>query len=99
MPALLTRCVSTKVTDQDYAKLEAAAGERRVSIWARDVLLHAAAAQPTEFTILAELVALRTIVVNLQFALATGDALTVETMQRLIDRADLERFSRAAISS
>ena len=45
--------------------------------------------------LLVELLALRTIVVNLQFALAHGEPPTVEAMQRLIERADLEKFGRA----
>ena len=95
MPVLLTKGLSIKVTDEDYASFEAAAGDRRVSAWARDVLLQAATTQPTEMILLVELLALRTIVVNLQFALAHGEPPTVEAMQRLIERADLEKFGRA----
>ena len=95
MPILLTKCLSTKVTEEDYARFEAAAGERRVSAWARDALLRATGAQTTESIVLAELFALRTIVVNLHFALASGDSPTVEAMQRLIDRADREKLGRA----
>jgi hypothetical protein len=64
MPVLRTKCLSTKVTDEDYAKFEALAGEQRVSAWARDVLLHAAASQSIELTILGELLAVRTIVLT-----------------------------------
>jgi hypothetical protein len=95
MPVLLAKCLSIKVTDEDYASFEAAAGDRRVSAWARDVLLQATTTQPTEMILLVELLALRTIVVNLQFALAHGEPPTVEAMQRLIERADLEKFGRA----
>jgi len=95
MPVLHTKCLSTKVTDEDYARFEALAGEQRVGAWARDVLLHAAAAQPVELILLAELLAVRTIVVNLQVALAHGDPPTVEAMQRLIDRADREKLGKA----
>ena len=59
------------------------------------MLLHAAAAQPVELILLAELIAVRTIVVNLQFALSNGDPPTVEAMQRLIDRADREKLGKA----
>jgi hypothetical protein len=95
MPVLLTKCLSIKVTDEDYASFETAAGDRRVSAWARDVLLQAVTTRPTEMILLVELLALRTIVVNLQFALAHGEPPTVEAMQRLIERADLEKFGRA----
>ena len=95
MPVLLTKGLSIKVTDEDYASFETAAGDPRVSAWARDVLLQAVTTQPTEMILLMELLALRTIVVNLQFALAHGEPPTVEAMQRLIERADLEKFGRA----
>jgi hypothetical protein len=95
MPILLTKCLSTKVTDEDYARFEAAAGGRRVSAWARNALLHAAAAQPAETIVLAELLALRTIVLNLQFALVNGNPPTGDAMQRLIDHADSEKFDKA----
>ena len=95
MPALRTKCLSTKVTEEEYSRFEALAGEQRVSAWARDVLLHAAAAQPIEVFLLAELFSVRTIVLNLQFALANGDPPTVEAMQRLIDRADREKLGKA----
>ena len=95
MPVLLTKGLSIKVTDEDYASFETAAGDRRVSAWARDALLQAATTQPTEMILLVELLALRTIVVNLQFALAHGEPPSVEAMQRLIERADLEKFGRA----
>ena len=34
MPVLLTKGLSIKVTDEDYASFEAAAGDQRVSAWA-----------------------------------------------------------------
>lgn len=95
MSILRTKCLSTKVTAEDYARFEALAGEQRVSAWARGVLLRAAAAQPVELIILAELLAVRTIVLNLHFALVSGDTPTAEAMQRLIDRADRDKFGKA----
>jgi hypothetical protein len=41
------------------------------------------------------LLALRTIVLNLNFALAANDPPTVEAMHTLIDRADAEKLSKA----
>ena len=83
------------LASQAVAQSATAAGDRRVSAWARDVLLQAVTTQPIEMILLVELLALRTIVVNLQFALAHGEPPTVEAMQRLIERADLEKFGRA----
>ena len=95
MSVLRTKCLSTKVTEAEHARFEALAGAQRVSVWARDVLLHAAASQPVDVLLLAELLAVRAIVVNLQFALASGEPPTVEAMQRLIDRADREKLGKA----
>jgi hypothetical protein len=95
MPTLRTKCLSTKVTDEDYTRFEVLAGEQRVSAWARDVLLHEVTAKPLEVIVLAELLALRTIVLNLQFALASGETPTVDAMQRLIDRVDRDKLGKA----
>jgi hypothetical protein len=43
----------------------------------------------------AELLAIRTIVVNLHFALARGETLGAEGFQRLTDRADQDNFVKA----
>ena len=49
---------------------------------------------PLHFLLLAELLALRTIVLNLNFALATSGPPTAEAMRALIDRADAEKFEQ-----
>ena len=33
MPVSRTKCISTKVTDEEYARLEALAGEQTISEW------------------------------------------------------------------
>jgi len=48
-----------------------------------------------EHIFLAELLALRTIVLNLHFALASGEALTPDTVERLIERADHDKIRKA----
>jgi hypothetical protein len=62
----------------------------------RDVLLGIAAPKPADHVLLAEILALRTIVLNLQFTVASGEPLTTDAMKRLIERADLEKTQRAA---
>ena len=94
MPVPRIRCISTKVTNAEYAALARAARGQTLSRWARAVLL-TAAAPPAEQVIVAELLALRTILVNLHFAVATGDTLTMDDMRRLIDRADQEKTRKA----
>ena len=95
MPVPRIRCISTKVTNAEHAALARAARGQTLSQWARAVLLTAAAAPPAEQVIVAELLALRTILVNLHFAVATGDTLTTDDMRRLIDRADQEKTRKA----
>ena len=97
MSTLRSKCVSATVTSDEYAACAHAAHGQTVSMWARDVLV--AAADPTspsvDHILLAEVVALRTIVLNLHFAVASGDALTPDTMQRLIERADHDKIRKA----
>jgi hypothetical protein len=76
-----------------YAQIVEAAGTRRISEWLRQVVI-AATSEPSPTLLLAEVLALRTIVVTVQFALSTGEPLTPDVMQRLIDRADTEKLRR-----
>ena len=98
MPPLRTKSVSTKVTDAQYAMLKAVAGDQKLGDWVREVVIKAAAAPPVravEPLILAEVMALRTIVLNLQYAICAGEQISRETIQQLIDRADRDKVARA----
>jgi hypothetical protein len=95
MPSLRTKSISSKVTDEEYAQFEALAGKQTISEWARDVLLNATKPNATEQTVLAEVLALRTILLNIHFAVAQGQTLTAEKMQQLIERADQNKLSKA----
>jgi hypothetical protein len=95
MPALRTKSISTKVTDEEYALFEALAGEQTISEWARDVLLKATKPNAGEQTVLAEVLALRTILLNIHFAVSQGQTLTAEEMKQLIERADQNKLSKA----
>jgi hypothetical protein len=90
-----TKGLSTKLTEVEYAALEALAGVQPIGAWAREQLLAVSARRPIEETVIAEIAALRTIVLNLQFASLRGEALTAEDVQKLIDRADHDRFRKA----
>jgi hypothetical protein len=83
------------VTDEEYGRLIHLAEGQTLSEWVREVLLATLAPRPTEHVILAELLALRTMMLNLHFALATGDVPTEDAMKRLIERADGEKMRRA----
>ena len=89
-----TKSIGTKVTDEEYARIEALAGDQTVSAWARTVLLRTTDA-PAEPVVLAELLALRTIILNLHFDLCAGKPVTAESMRRLIDRADSDKVDQA----
>ena len=95
MPSLRTKSISTKVTDEEYAQFEALAGEQTISEWARDVLLKATESNAGEQTVLAEVLALRTILLNMHFAASQGQTLTAEEMKNLIERADQNKLSKA----
>ena len=87
------KCISTKVTEEEYGRLELLAGDQSLSEWARSVLLKAAG--PSTEDVLAEVLALRAILLNLHFALASGEPLTAEAMHRLIERADHDKVRHA----
>jgi hypothetical protein len=95
IPALRTKSISTKVTDEEYALFEALAGEQTISEWARDVLLKATKPNAGEEAVLAEVLALRTILLNIHFAVSQGRTLTAEEMQQLIERADQNKLGKA----
>ncbi len=98
-PVFRRKSIGTKVSEEEYAQLEARAGGRAVSEWVREVLLrelHGGQARPAEQTLLAEVLALRTILLNLHFTVAKGETITAEEMQAIIDRADAGKAKKAA---
>jgi hypothetical protein len=95
MASRRTKSIGTKVTAEEYARIQTLAGEQPVSEWVRAALLKAAEAQATDSVVLAELLALRTILLNLHFTLCRGAPVTAETMQHLIERADQEKLQQA----
>lgn len=95
-----TRSVGTKVSQEEYARLEASAAAKQLSIseWSRQALLAAAnlvQGSPGEKTILAEVIALRTIVANLIYAFTSEGKVTAEQMRAFIERADGTKGNRA----
>jgi hypothetical protein len=90
-----TKSIGTKLTAEEYAQVTRVADGHSLSEWLRDVLLGMVAPQPADHVLLAEVLALRTIVLNLQFAVASGDPPTTDAVKRLIERADDEKSRRA----
>jgi hypothetical protein len=66
-----------------------------VSAWARDILLGAVQPDPLHFLLLAELVALRAILVNLNFSLAASAPPSQHEIQVFVERVDAEKFDKA----
>ena len=95
-----TRSAGAKVTDEEYAQLEALAQKRGLTLgeWCRDVLLsqlkQSVASLPEE-TILAEVLGLRMIMINLLRDLGNGETLTQEKVQKVIQWADTEKLTTA----
>src|SRR5215471_15084307 len=97
-PNLRTKSVGTKVSEQEFARLEQAAkrASKTLGEWCREVMLGNANGQTGNSNgrnagaeaLMAEVVALRAILLNVLFKQANGERLTSEEMQRLIERAD-----------
>jgi hypothetical protein len=94
-----TRSAGAKVTDEEYEQLAALAQAHGLTLgeWCREVLLAQVASSATlpEKAILTELFGLRMIVINLLRALGTGEPLTAEKTQTVIDWADREKATTA----
>ena len=92
-----TATVSTRVTEDEYRELEALAqaSKQTMSEWVREVLLNQRGEPAGHDVVLAEVMALRSILLNALASIGAGRELTTEKMQELIDRADRERFRRA----
>ena len=95
MASRRTKSIGTKVTPEEYDRIHALAGDQPISEWVRAALLNVADASPADSVVLAELLALRTILLNLHFHLCSGSPVTADTMQRLIERADQDKQQQA----
>jgi hypothetical protein len=94
MPNYRTKWLGTKVTEDEYAQCQALAGTQRLTEWARAVLLRATESDALQQALLAEVLALRTILLNVHFAAANGQPVTMDRMQMLIDRADHDKWDK-----
>lgn len=98
------------MSEEEFARLETRARERGLTLseWCRETLLasvnsheeksvnlSSTGSATGQQAIMAELVALRAILLNVLFKQAKGEPLTAEEMQRLIDRADSDKLRKA----
>ena len=104
-PNLRTKSIGTKVSEEEFARLEQAAqkASKTLGEWCREVMLASANGQHQKVNgaggeahaVMAEVVALRAILLNVLFKQAKGEPVTAEEMQRLIDRADSDKLKKA----
>jgi hypothetical protein len=95
-----TKSIGLKVSEADFATLQALADQegRPLAEWCREALLNWAkihGAAPAEPVLLAEVLGLRTILVNLFFRIANAEQVTPTEMQQVIERADADKFKKA----
>jgi hypothetical protein len=90
-----TKGITIKVTDEEYATFARLAQGQSVTAWVHDVMLATATPRPLDHVLLAEVLALRTIVLNLLFAVVSGETPTADAMKRLIERADETKIRKA----
>lgn len=98
--ALRNKSISSKVTEEEYSRLETLAETMGLSMseWVRAILmerLERTTAKAREEALLAELLGLRTILLNVLFKVAKGERMTGEEMQAVIERADAGKKERA----
>ena len=100
---LRTKSIGTKVSEEEFAVLEATARSANMTLseWVRAVLLAAPGVEIPDDeaalagrVTLAEVLALRTLFLNLQFRQAQGP-MTEAEMRGLIERADAVKGDRA----
>lgn len=101
---LRNKSIGTKVSEEEYARLEQAAqkASKTLGEWCREVMINSANGQSANGrgdtgaeALMAEVVALRAILLNVLFKQANGERLTTEEMQRLIERADSDKVRKA----
>lgn len=96
--AARTKSITTKVTEEECSCLEklAASAGKNMSEWCREVVLERAkAANRSEPVMLGELLALRTILLNLFYALSRREMITADGMQEIIEQADKMKLKKA----
>jgi hypothetical protein len=103
-PPLRIKSVSTKVSEEEFAALEARARARKLTLseWVRAELMEpregesgAAGWIETQGVLLGEVLALRSILINLLFSVSQGEPVAESEMRGLIERADETKMQRA----
>jgi len=95
-----TKSVATRLTEAELAEVEAAALQagKKVAEWLRDAALAAIRAPqevPTDAVLLAEIIGIRSLMVNL-FAQVSKGSLSTEDIQKMRTHADSIKDQKAA---
>ena len=98
-PPLRTKSVGTKVSEAEFALLEerARGAGMRLAEWVREALLAAPVESGPDSgeVALGEILALRSLLLNLHFRAAKGEPVAESEMRGLIERADGTKIERA----
>jgi len=94
-PFSRTKTISTKVTEEELARLKelAVANGQGMSEWAREAMLMRL--NPGLEIVLADILALRAILLNVAYALSRNEPLSSERMRELTTRADADKINKA----
>jgi hypothetical protein len=98
---LRNRSLGTKLTEVEYASVEAAALRAGIGLseWCRRAVLELAEREGVDSAgnvVVAELLSLRAVLLNVLFRLSRGESISEDEMRQLIDRADRDKHKRAA---
>ncbi len=102
-PPLRTKSVGTKVSEAEFALLEerARGAGMRLGEWVREALLSAPAESGPDSgeVALGEVLALRSLLLNLHFRSAPGEPVSESETRGLIERADGVKMQRARLAA
>jgi hypothetical protein len=97
---LRNRSLGTKLTEVEYASVEAAALRAGIGLseWCRRAVLELAERDGVDSAgnvVVAELLSLRAVLFNVLFRLTRGDSISEDEMRQLIERAERDKHKRA----
>jgi hypothetical protein len=87
--------VTTKVNEDKYQQFRAAAGDKTVAEWVREVLDVELERRPFELQLMEQLWALRYVLLNTLPFIAPQPSVVTDVTRKLIDEAERKKTSRA----
>ncbi|MGB6478905.1 MAG: hypothetical protein WBF15_07420 [Candidatus Sulfotelmatobacter sp.] len=97
-PPLRTKSIGFKVSEEEYAQLEAAAqaSGRTLGEWCREVVLASASDAERRDPALAEILGVRLLLVNVLRPVAAGEKLAPEAFDKMLDQISAVKHELAA---